>query len=203
MIDLDGLKRINDDNGHAVGDDVLRQLATALRSTARIDDGVYRMGGDEFLIVAPDTIPEDLSRLIERLRESAPAFSAGVAGAPEDGESVDDLLAAADARLYERKPRRRPPSSVRRSRGAVLLAPLYLASVAAEAVRTLFDVPVRGGRLIIWSVLLLASPVVIALSSGYGAARWGNERRVGYVASRALILLLAFLAALVPIVGVD
>ena len=108
-IDADGLKAVNDASGHIEGDRVLRRLGDALASTLRSEDGAYRIGGDEFALILPDTLVTDASFLSSRLADrGAPACSVGVATHPPD--PIDELLARADERLYESR-RRRPATA--------------------------------------------------------------------------------------------
>jgi diguanylate cyclase (GGDEF)-like protein len=109
MIDLDGLKQINDTLGHNTGDARLQALGTALRNYTRREDTAYRVGGDEFAVLLPGASPEQASRVMHRVAEAAlPAsFSWGVASCPADGTTEEDLVAAADARLYRRRARAR------------------------------------------------------------------------------------------------
>ena len=100
LVDLDGLKRLNDEQGHAAGDAALVALATALRQSMRADDSAFRFGGDEFVVLAPVSTAADLARLFDRVREVAPAFSVGIAEAPRDGMTQDALVAVADERMY-------------------------------------------------------------------------------------------------------
>ncbi len=104
-LDVDGLKVVNDSEGHAAGDQVLLRLVETLRRALRGLDGVYRLGGDEFAVVLPDTTPDDASVVMARVeRMGAPSFSWGVAsyqscGGPEPAV----LLAIADEALYDRR----------------------------------------------------------------------------------------------------
>ena len=108
MIDLDGLKAVNDRDGHAGGDRLLRRLAGDLVAALRASDSAYRIGGDEFALVLPETPPDHAHALIERVADAgAPAFSWGTASFPEDGVAPADLVEVADRRLYERKGARR------------------------------------------------------------------------------------------------
>ena len=105
MIDLDGLKRVNDTEGHAAGDAALMALADAARRTVRAEDAVYRLGGDEFAIILTDTLCLDEDDLESRIRDSGgPPLSVGLASSPPD--DVDHLTELADQRLYERRARR-------------------------------------------------------------------------------------------------
>jgi diguanylate cyclase (GGDEF)-like protein len=116
IADIDHFKRINDTWGHAAGDAVLQMVAQALSHQVRSTDVVCRMGGEEFVLVLPDTPLEVASRRAERVRallESTCALqdppvgrvtvSLGVAAAPAHGQTSGALLAAADAALYRAK----------------------------------------------------------------------------------------------------
>ncbi|AKJ64226.1 GGDEF domain-containing protein [Kiritimatiella glycovorans] len=105
LLDLDGFKAVNDREGHPAGDEMLRAFADFLRRAVRGSDVCGRWGGDEFLVVLPETGSEGALNLLDRLRKTAPLpFSAGCACFPGDGE---DLVAAADVRLREDKARSR------------------------------------------------------------------------------------------------
>lgn len=132
FIDMNGLKRINDEHGHLAGSRALCRLAETLRQSCRAIDTPTRFGGDEFAVVLPET-PEAggyivLRRISERLAASdvqpAIAVSGGVAVFPRDGSSPTQLLRAADKVLYESRTQvlvdRRPradaaPGSARRA----------------------------------------------------------------------------------------
>jgi diguanylate cyclase (GGDEF)-like protein len=109
MIDLDGLKTINDTLGHTAGDARLQALGTALRTSTRREDTAYRVGGDEFAVLLPGASRDQAVRVMGRVAEAAmPArFSWGVASCPTDGTTTEDLVAVADARLYRRRARAR------------------------------------------------------------------------------------------------
>jgi diguanylate cyclase (GGDEF)-like protein len=107
VIDVDGLKQVNDILGHASGDRLLTDLAEAWTGVLRRNDLLARVGGDEFVIVMPETSVDEARDVVERLREvRGPArgtrWSAGVALLRE-GESSDDLLDRADRRMYAAK----------------------------------------------------------------------------------------------------
>jgi diguanylate cyclase (GGDEF)-like protein len=103
IIDLDGFKQINDDQGHAAGDRILEELARAWTPHLRRSDIVARFGGDEFVMVLPDTDATACVEMAQRLRNCSPiAWSYGLAVAG-GGRSLDELLADADADLYRAK----------------------------------------------------------------------------------------------------
>ncbi|HEV8065807.1 MAG TPA: GGDEF domain-containing protein [Acidimicrobiales bacterium] len=102
--DLDGLKRINDTDGHAAGDRAILQLVEAFRRALRGLDGVYRVGGDEFLVVLPDTSVDDAAVVMARVDRIAPAFSWGVSSVSTAGSFDGELLIElADEALYDRR----------------------------------------------------------------------------------------------------
>lgn len=117
LLDLDGLKKINDTHGHLVGSRALCRLAEVLRAHCRAVDTPARYGGDEFAVVLPETGLEQAKQIAIRIRDriasdgESPAVSASVGAAifPEDGESIEKLLSAADGALYNMK--RRPLTS--------------------------------------------------------------------------------------------
>lgn len=108
FLDIDGFKDYNDRHGHLAGDQVLKQVALTARSTVRETDLVARYGGEEFAIIATGTDKENGALLAERIRDSiqrkSPAtVSIGVASFPQDGDSADEVLKAADLAMYEAK----------------------------------------------------------------------------------------------------
>ncbi|QXC59940.1 sensor domain-containing diguanylate cyclase [Aquihabitans sp. G128] len=112
--DLDGFKAVNDEHGHAAGDEVLRVVADRLRAATRPEDLVARLGGDEFAVLCPDTPADHADGLLDRLRDVVAqpitvhgqpvsvGFSIGSARAAE-GDDIDALLREADAAMYEDK----------------------------------------------------------------------------------------------------
>lgn len=118
LIDLDHFKRVNDNYGHLVGDDVLTEMAALLQGAVRAVDVVARYGGEEFVVVLPETGSPGATAFAERLRELIEAHpfsrgaggtlqltsSIGVASYPTPGwETVEDFLAGADQALYRAK----------------------------------------------------------------------------------------------------
>jgi diguanylate cyclase (GGDEF)-like protein len=112
LCDIDRFKTINDDHGHERGDQVLVAVAEQLRACVRNAEMVYRLGGEEFLVLLPGEEVESAGRLAERIRstlaneavaELQVTLSAGVAAASGESVRLDRLLAHADAALYEAK----------------------------------------------------------------------------------------------------
>ena len=104
LADLDGLKVVNDRDGHAAGDARLQALAAALERSLRVGDAAYRIGGDEFVVLLTETTDGTTDSALARVAQAgAPPFTWGPATFPDDGDDVDRLLAAADARLLSRK----------------------------------------------------------------------------------------------------
>ena len=114
MIDIDNFKRLNDEFGHLLGDEVLRQVSAVFSQQIRKIDVVCRYGGEEFAIVVPQTAGGNAVEVAEKLRRMVEAYrfpgvprkvtiSAGVAEFPVHGQTRDELVAAADAALYVSK----------------------------------------------------------------------------------------------------
>jgi len=111
MIDLDNFKRINDSRGHQMGDAVLVQFVSVVNTLLRSADAIGRLGGEEFVVLLPETPVEVAHVVAERIRSrvgelSEPAsftVSIGVATSLPLGDSVDALLARADAAMYRAK----------------------------------------------------------------------------------------------------
>ncbi|UBV44659.1 diguanylate cyclase (plasmid) [Deinococcus taeanensis] len=120
--DLDGLKVINDGEGHARGDEFLRAFAQAMKARLRREDLLYRFGGDEFVAILNHTGPDGATALLLRLRAAvadirATGFpgadvSAGVASFPAEAVSGGDLLRLSDERMYQEKLRHRAEKRV-------------------------------------------------------------------------------------------
>jgi diguanylate cyclase (GGDEF)-like protein len=112
MADLDRFKRLNDDHGHAAGDEALRRIATAFSAAVRPTDQLARYGGEEFAVLITDTSEEDALAVAERLRRAAAATS--LAGMPacsvsvgvavmQPDEAYETLVRRADAALFRAK----------------------------------------------------------------------------------------------------
>ena len=121
MLDLDGLKRINDRHGHLVGSRALTRLAEALHASCRAIDTACRFGGDEFALVLPETTEEPARRVAARIGERLASdgeqppveVSIGVAIYPHDGDTVEAMLGASDRALYAEKRRKQVSTSSR------------------------------------------------------------------------------------------
>ncbi len=111
MVDIDNLKEINDNEGHLIGDEAIRRVATALQMTFRAEDMIARFGGDEFIILLQNTSREGLTNSIERLHqnlslanlnwESHYPISISIGGVvSQAGESLHETIAKADHRMY-------------------------------------------------------------------------------------------------------
>ena len=116
MVDSDNLKAVNDNHGHEAGNRLLRQLAERIQAELRYTDVSARYGGDEFIVLLPETPAEGAMDVAERIRESMAAkplvfdgkavtstVSIGVASFPGDGQSLDAIVGRADRALYKAK----------------------------------------------------------------------------------------------------
>ena len=115
ILDVHKLKEVNDRRGHLQGDQILQLSATMLRKTMRASDFAFRIGGDEFALLLPETDPEQANTLCRRIRaqfendiremklDIGVTLDFGIAVHPQDGDSKRTLLGLADKRLYELK----------------------------------------------------------------------------------------------------
>src|SRR3954454_21084955 len=116
MMDLDELKQINDRHGHFFGDRVLRGVGEVIRSGGRKIDTAARYGGDEFVVLLPETDPTGAFVLAEKIRQEVaelnvpigastikPTISIGVVNYPDDGTTSDELMITADTSMYRSK----------------------------------------------------------------------------------------------------
>jgi len=135
MVDLDGLKAVNDTGGHLRGDQVLRGLGSVISGSIRTVDSAYRFGGDEFVVLLPETDIVGAFVVAEKIRLGAEdlemsvgsqtSVSIGLVSHPEDGLNAEELMLAADRAMYQAKslgknqisgnPRPRPALLGRRS----------------------------------------------------------------------------------------
>lgn len=112
LCDLDHFKRVNDQLGHAAGDAVLQEVAYTMRAVLRAGDSIYRVGGEEILVILPGADRADAIEIAERLRHAvrerrpigvSVTVSIGVAVSQPSGVDMDDLVKQADAALYAAK----------------------------------------------------------------------------------------------------
>lgn len=140
MLDLDDLKTINDRSGHHTGDQVLRSVADIIRSRIRKIDVAARYGGDEFVILLPETDPTGGFVFAEKIRlmvaeqgtpgqESSATISTGVVSYPTDGRTADALVVSADRAMYSSK--RGGKNRVARANGERVVVPVEAEDYAA------------------------------------------------------------------------
>jgi diguanylate cyclase (GGDEF)-like protein len=116
MVDCDNLKRVNDGFGHEAGNQLLRYMVSHMQNALRATDVLARYGGDEFLVLLPETRTEGARLVAERMRESvegglftfndqriSTSVSVGIASFPENGRSTRDLIDRADSAMYRSK----------------------------------------------------------------------------------------------------
>jgi len=118
LIDIDDFKKINDQYGHLIGDEVLKDVSKVIRNTIRTIDVASRFGGEEFTVILPHTSKEDATLIAQRLCELISkggelqkkiqgmqklTVSIGLASFPQDAESVNELIDSADQALYQAK----------------------------------------------------------------------------------------------------
>jgi diguanylate cyclase (GGDEF)-like protein len=132
MVDIDHFKRLNDEFGHLLGDEVLRQVSSIFSQQLRKNDVVCRYGGEEFGILLPQTNFHQALAVAEKLRKVVEAWqfpgvprpvtiSAGISSCPAHGATRDEVVKAADAALYSAK---------QSGRNRVIVAPVDRAAVA-------------------------------------------------------------------------
>ncbi len=121
LLDLDGLKNINDAHGHVVGSCALARVANTLRIHCRVVDTAARYGGDEFVVILPETDYEAALHVAQRISQELKqdvevppiSVSVGVAIFPQDGMTIASLLSSADRALYREKASSRRASPAR------------------------------------------------------------------------------------------
>jgi diguanylate cyclase (GGDEF)-like protein len=114
LCDLNGFKALNDAHGHAAGDAALEQIGAVLRGGLRRADAAYRIGGDEFAMLLPETTADEAAAVVERVSSAMTAAftgnmaglgaSFGIAVCPHDGLAPEELFRAADEAMYAAKP---------------------------------------------------------------------------------------------------
>jgi diguanylate cyclase (GGDEF)-like protein len=126
LLDLDHFKLLNDTYGHAAGDQVLKAFVDRVRRTVRVSDTLYRYGGEEFLLLLPETPAETACEVAEKIRLAVESMlvefrekkinhitvSQGIASYPQHGDSVPALIHAADTALYQAKDQGRNRSRI-------------------------------------------------------------------------------------------
>jgi diguanylate cyclase (GGDEF)-like protein/putative nucleotidyltransferase with HDIG domain len=203
--DMDGFKQINDRFGHLEGNRVLRLFAHSLKETSREYDYVARMGGDEFVVIAPGLTTEAADRKAEQMRELARqagldvcgeeilSLSVGRAIFPDDGLDADKLLAEADRRMYRQKENHVAPKNRRqypRIKGRLtteisqdghdrpvmgILTDLSLGGCYVETSAILLPGTIATITLSVEQETVLVAGQVVRMDMGIGAALKFNE----------------------------
>ncbi len=126
LLDLDKFKAVNDVHGHSAGDQVLAHVAAALNQICRGSDMAARFGGDEFVLMLPETSRREAESILSRLRQIRVrlpelkeldvtlSYCWGIATFPADGRELEQLIQEADGRLYRMKRRLPPRDRIRR-----------------------------------------------------------------------------------------
>jgi diguanylate cyclase (GGDEF)-like protein len=126
LLDLDGLKRVNDSGGHEAGDRLIRSAAKQISDNIRESDFGARLAGDEFVVLCPETPRHGLeqlgAKLTERLHQGGIAASVGWAQLVDRDVAPGDLLARADAAMYQDKARRQGSGRVATARPGLATA---------------------------------------------------------------------------------
>jgi diguanylate cyclase (GGDEF)-like protein/putative nucleotidyltransferase with HDIG domain len=158
VCDMDGFKKINDRFGHLEGNRVLRLFAQALKDSCRDYDYVARMGGDEFVVIAPGLSTEAAAKKVEQIRplarlaglevcgEEILSLSVGIAVSPDDGNDAEQLLTHADRRMYIEK-QKEPTQQERRLHSRMrcrLTIELHPQSAPGPMFGNLIDVSMGG-----------------------------------------------------------
>jgi diguanylate cyclase (GGDEF)-like protein len=182
VCDLNGFKQINDRFGHLEGNRILRLFAMAVKDSCRDYDHVARMGGDEFVIVAPGLHPDAIRKKINTLGELARmagrevcsedilSLCVGQASYPGDGEDAEKLLAEADRRMYLEKAQR-PEQRNRRLYPRMkcrTTIEFLAAGSTAQALGSLSDISLGGCYLETTAVLPAGTKIQIGFSIGGG-----------------------------------
>jgi diguanylate cyclase (GGDEF)-like protein len=114
-VDVRGLKAVNDTEGHLMGDELIKAVAGLMKESARADDVVGRIGGDEFALLLGEQTAEGAEPVVRRIRARVEErrsgmeiripweLTIGLAAFPDDGTTLEELLGVADRRLYEQR----------------------------------------------------------------------------------------------------
>jgi diguanylate cyclase (GGDEF)-like protein len=114
-VDVRGLKTVNDTEGHLMGDELIKAVAGLMKESARADDVVGRIGGDEFALLLGEQTAESAEPVVRRIRARVDErrsameirvpweLTIGIAAFPDDGTTLEELLGVADRRLYEQR----------------------------------------------------------------------------------------------------
>jgi diguanylate cyclase (GGDEF)-like protein/putative nucleotidyltransferase with HDIG domain len=178
VCDMDGFKQINDRFGHLEGNRVLRLYAQALKDSCREYDYVARMGGDEFVVVAPGLTPEAARDKQDMLREMAIqagkqvcgeeilSLSVGYSVFPDDGNDAEALLSNADRRMYlekQQQPARKNRRMFPRMKSRVTIE-LHTADGVAPILGNLIDVSLGGCFVETSAILQAGRPLKLVFS---------------------------------------
>jgi diguanylate cyclase (GGDEF)-like protein len=158
FIDVDGLKQLNDSQGHGAGDRILREVAATLRSQLRSYDLVIRWGGDEFVCVLPEAGLDGAARIVEDIAvafaaRNAVGFSTGLATL-EDTDSAEDLIGRADNQLYAGRRDKRPASASPRETITAAVGALAVLTVALLVSVVAFSASARAFLHAVWANFL-------------------------------------------------
>jgi diguanylate cyclase (GGDEF)-like protein len=195
VVDLDGLKKINDANGHDAGDYAIVQLVAGLNAVTRGSDQVFRTGGDEFAVLLPGSAASAALDLVGRLADfQMPTFTWGAADTTEGLRTLDDLVRAADHRLYEKRRAMRSGTAIaaRASQGVFADLPpgaeisrrerLKTAAARKQAIHS----AVSGALILaigsVFVAITSSTHQVCALGDGSGVANCGLSNATYYAA---------------------
>jgi diguanylate cyclase (GGDEF)-like protein len=178
VCDMNGFKKINDRFGHLEGNRVLRLFAQALKDSCREYDYVARMGGDEFVVIAPGLAADAAAKKVQQLRplaqqagfdvcgEDILSLSVGVAVSPDDGDDAEQLLTQADRRMYvekEKQPSRKDQRLHARMKCRLMIE-LHPQAGAGPIFGNLIDISLGGCYVETGAILVSGSNVKLAFS---------------------------------------
>jgi diguanylate cyclase (GGDEF)-like protein/putative nucleotidyltransferase with HDIG domain len=178
VCDMNGFKKINDRFGHLEGNRVLRLFAQALKDGCREYDYVARMGGDEFVVIAPGLAADAAAKKVQQLRplaqqagfdvcgEDILSLSVGVAVSPDDGDDAEQLLTQADRRMYvekEKQPSRKDQRLHARMKCRLMIE-LHPQGGAAPIFGNLIDISLGGCYVETSAILTPGSDLKLAFS---------------------------------------